>query len=775
MVCLWLSIVNFPRKCFGSAHIPRKAIRQRSFVNTGASQRANFTMDVQQLFKSLRKEAECPLCLETVKDPKTLPCLHSFCLVCLDKNANYARRQLQTAIKCPVCQASFQIPQEDTFGALPASFHLNRLVDLLALTDGGTESQQCGSCEENNSATHYCFECQSFLCTTCFEAHQRIKATRGHKNISVKNLQASDVDKLIRRPAMCSEKYHQDQPLEYYCQDCNVCTCIKCSVVSHNHHTMVDMQKAADEQKRQIALALKKVKAEVVILENEMKHQMELMDENKTQISAAREKMNETVDDCIRLLTEHKASMNAKFDEINQAHQKAHATHLENFQLAVTQLKSSLEQGENILERNVNAEILQTKPVIIGRCEYLLKAKKPATYEPPHVNYVVEQKMDVVDRVVVSQTDPSLSSVEELLRVVKEQIETYFVVFTRDSYGRQCYNEDDHIMCDIYTSAGDSLETDLKIEDDEDGSYTVYYTPDRIGIYKVEVEVNGKPLDNNIWSSQLEDCSPWSVQVIQQYMILYDFEFGSSDNRPGQFNTPYDIAISEETGTIAVSDYQNKRIQLFDSNGGYLREIGLRANCTSLDFTKAGHIIAVTPSDVHKISLFSEEGQFIKYIDSEHLKFPFHISTDDDDDITVCDQESNEVIVISPDGTQLVTRITASECDQSIMYAIYHEESSCFFVSDSKADCVNVFDVEGNFLHDIGRGSLLYPVGLAIDKFNHLIVCDTGNQRLVVFTTEGDYLTETEQCFHTPYFVAASEDGDIVVTDYGKNSVYLFH
>ena len=731
-------------------------------------------MDVQQLFKSLRKEAECPLCLETVKDPKTLPCLHSFCLVCLDKHAHYARRQLQTAIKCPVCQASFQIPEEDTFGGLPASFHLNRLVDLLALADGGTESQQCGSCEENNTATHYCFECQSFLCTTCFKAHQRFKATRGHKNISVDNLQADDVEKLIRRPVMCSEQYHQDQPLEYYCKDCNVCTCIKCSVVSHNHHTMVDMQKAADEQKMQIDEALKKVKAEVVILENEMKNQTELMNKNKTQISAAREKMNETVDDCIRLLTEHKASMNAKFDEVYQAHQKAHATHLENFQLAVTQLKSSIEQGENILERNVNAEILQTKPVIIGRCEYLLKAKKPATYEPPHVYYVVEQKMDVVDRVVVSQTDPSLSSVEELLREVKEQIETYFVVFTRDSYGRQCYNEDDHIMCDIYTSAGDSLETDLKIEDDEDGSYTVYYTPDRIGIYKVEVEVNGKPLDNNIWSSQLEDCSPWSVQVIQQYMILYDFEFGSSDNRPGQFNTPYDIAISEETGTIAVSDYQNKRIQLFDSNGGYLREIGLRANCTSLDFTKAGHIIAITPSDVHKISLFSEEGQFIKYIDSEHLKFPFHISTDDDDDITVCDQESNEVIVISPDGTQLVTRITASECDQSIMYAIYHEESSCFFVSDSKADCVNVFDVEGNFLHDIGCGSLLYPVGLAIDKFNHLIVCDTGNQRLVVFTTEGDYLTETEQCFHTPYFVAVSEDGNIVVTDYEKNNCLSF-
>ena len=721
-------------------------------------------MDVQQLFKNLRKEAECPLCLETVKDPKTLPCLHSFCLVCLDKHANYARRQLQTAIKCPVCQASFQIPEEDTFGGLPASFHLNRLVDLLALADGGTDSQQCGSCEENNSATHYCFECQSFLCTTCFEAHQRIKATRGHKNIFVKNLQASDVDKLIRRPAMCSEKYHQDQPLEYYCQDCNVCTCIKCSVVSHNHHTMVDMQKAADEQKMQIAEALKKVKAEVVIFENEMKHQIELMDENKTQISAAREKMNETVDDCIRLLTEHKASMNAKFDEINQAHQKAHATNLENFQQAVAQLKSSLEQGENILERNINAEILQTKPVIIGRCEDLLNAKKPEIYKPPRVHYAVEQKLDISDRVVVSHTDPSSTLVERWQEKVEEQNETYFTIITRDSEEGPCYNEDDYIKCDIRTLTGDSFKTvHLKIEDKEDGSYKVRYTPPHTGLYEVKIEVNGQPLDG----------SPWSVQVIpHQYQLK--FSFGSNGSGPGQFNGPYDIAVDKKTGTVAVSDYGNKRIQLFDITGRYLREIGLRANCSSSDFTKSGHIIAVTPGDVHKISLFSEEGQFVKHIDSEHLKFPFHISTDDEDYITICDQESNEVIAISPDGTGLVTRIAASEHDQSIMCAIYHEETACFFVSDSKADCVNVFDENGNFLYDIGRGSLLYPVGLAIDKFNNLIVCDTGNQRLKVFTTEGDFLSETEQCFHAPYFVAVSKDGNVLVTDYEKNCVYRF-
>ena len=116
-------------------------------------------MDVGQLFKILKKEAECPLCLETVKNPKTLPCLHSFCLERLDELASFARRQLQTTIKCPVCQTSFPIPDTDTFANLPSSFHLNRLVDVLALEDGTVQTQKCNTCDKNNPATSYCLIC----------------------------------------------------------------------------------------------------------------------------------------------------------------------------------------------------------------------------------------------------------------------------------------------------------------------------------------------------------------------------------------------------------------------------------------------------------------------------------------------------------------------------------------------------------------------------------------------------------------------------------------
>ena len=450
-------------------------------------------MDVQQRFSNLQKEAECPLCLETVNNPKTLPCLHSFCLECLDKHADFARRQLQATIKSPVCQTSFQIPKGDSFKNLPTSYHLNRLVDVLALKDGGAQAQKCGSCDENNTASSHCFVCRNFLCTPCFEAHQRLKATRGHRNVVIEKLQAPDVEDLIHRPVMCSQQYHENQPLEFYCEECKVPICHKCSVVSHNRHTMTDTQKAAQVQKMQMKDALEKVKAETVIYENKIRKQTELIDKNRNEILSCEKKMTDLVEELIRDLREHERIMKTKFAEIYEAQQKHHATQLENFELVLTQLKSCVERGESIVQRNISAEILQTNQAIIERCEELLKAKNPEIYKPSHVNYMVEQKVKILDRIVVSDTDPSLSLAEVAsLKDVREKTETNFTIVTRNSDGEQCYQEKDVIKVNVFNPEGDQLETEIK--DSKDGKYTVTYTPQCVGQHGVEIQVNGQPL-----------------------------------------------------------------------------------------------------------------------------------------------------------------------------------------------------------------------------------------------------------------------------------------
>ena len=75
-------------------------------------------------------------------------------------------------------------------------------------------------------------------------------------------------------PVMNSLQYHENQPLEFYCEECQVLIChTVCSVVSHNQHTMTDTQKAraAEVQKMRMSEALEKVKVETVIYEEKIR------------------------------------------------------------------------------------------------------------------------------------------------------------------------------------------------------------------------------------------------------------------------------------------------------------------------------------------------------------------------------------------------------------------------------------------------------------------------------------------------------------------------
>ena len=642
-------------------------------------------------------------------------------------------------------------------------------MDALALKDGSAQAQKCGNCDDNNTATCYCFVCQNFLCKDCFESHQRLKATRGHRNVLIEKLQTQDVEELINRPVMCSQQYHENQPLEFYCEECKVPICHKCSVVSHNRHTMTDTQKAAQVQKMQMAEAMKKVKAETVLYENEIKKKIDLMDKNKNEILSAEEKMTEAVEEMIRDFREHERKMKANLTEIYEAQQKHHATRMENFELIVTQLKSCVERGESILERNISAEILQTNQAIVGRCEELLNASNPEIYKPPHVHYILENKLHILDRIVVSNTDPSMSLAERQSEgEVMERKETNFTILTRDSDGVQGYHESDDIKVRILTPAGHQLKTDIK--DTKDGRYTVTYTPQSAGQHRVEIQVNGQSLTG----------SPWVVQVVP-HQYQFAFQFGSTGKAQGEFVDPCDVTVSEKTGTIAVADAEIKRIQMFSSDGNFLRQIKLNNEPNSLAFTESGDVIVCVPDDENQLSLFTEGCQFIKHINDKHLKNPFNISVESDGRIITCDSGDNKIKVLSPDGNDLLQSFSAPGCDSRPWCAVYHQDT--FFVSYPYAHCVKVFNNAGVYQYDIGcdgsgDGQLSVPFGIVFDKFNQLIVCDDGKGRLQLFTPDGKFVTKiTGQYFINSFLfcVAVNKNGNVLVTDREKNCIYVFH
>ena len=79
-----------------------------------------FSMDLKTLLDNLHDEVSCSVCMCTYTDPKQLPCLHSFCLQCL--NGIQRTSGLHGKITCPECRKQFKISGSGDPSELPTIF-----------------------------------------------------------------------------------------------------------------------------------------------------------------------------------------------------------------------------------------------------------------------------------------------------------------------------------------------------------------------------------------------------------------------------------------------------------------------------------------------------------------------------------------------------------------------------------------------------------------------------------------------------------------------------
>jgi len=540
----------------------------------------------------------------------------------------------------------------------------------------------------------------------------------------------------------------------------------------------VDIQEVAEKKKLQRMKILDRAKADIVLLEAKMKEQRNLMDKSKEEALITQNKVTETVEKLIGRLREHEAEMKTQITKINEAQQKEHTKRLADFQQKVTQLKTSIEHDEGVLQKSTNLEILQAENDLFSLRENVQNTQEIKIYKPQHVYYVLNEgalnvaRPLMLGQIVASCTDPSQSTAEgKGLNEAELGVETNFKVITEDSEGSQFYDERDQVAVKICGPTGDDkneiVEPDE--EDCKDGGYTVRYKPASVGLHKVRVEVNGQPLTG----------SPWSVQVIPHH---YQVAFSLA---PGTFLFPWSIAVSERTGRIAVAGYHNKCIQLFDKQWKCLKTIG-SARGRSLDI---GHPISVAfiknddllftreqVAHAEQMAVFTARGQLITRF-SEHVVRPLSVFVKPEGEVIVSDVGDHTIKVLSPDGKILQQSFSPPKCNETAEFICYHNDK--FFATYQREHCVKVFSDYGVFLYDIGsfgtgEGQLTRPVGLAVDAFNQLIVCDSGNRRVQVFAVNGKFLYSIiKENIEGPWFVTVSANGDVLVCDASKHCIHV--
>ena len=125
---------------------------------------------------------ECPICKEAAKTPKCLPCIHTFCLECLEKYGEDERPGDE--MPCPLCRQLFKIPAEG-FKKLPNNIFIEQITASARLFSSlASSGVKCEGCDRLD-ARNYCVDCAESMCDACSGTHRNQKATRAHKVVSL--------------------------------------------------------------------------------------------------------------------------------------------------------------------------------------------------------------------------------------------------------------------------------------------------------------------------------------------------------------------------------------------------------------------------------------------------------------------------------------------------------------------------------------------------------------------------------------------------------------
>ena len=127
-------------------------------------------------------ELKCGICLELFQDPRSLPCLHTFCRECIQRSLN----ETDHSLKCPVCRAKHELSDEGA-GLLPVNQYALQELPLkdysstTATEDNGGQQAECKSCGEQAPVVAWCEDCDTMICCQqCLSQHKKLFVFRDH-------------------------------------------------------------------------------------------------------------------------------------------------------------------------------------------------------------------------------------------------------------------------------------------------------------------------------------------------------------------------------------------------------------------------------------------------------------------------------------------------------------------------------------------------------------------------------------------------------------------
>jgi len=608
--------------------------------------------------------------------------------------------------------------------------------------------------------------------------------------LALKDFQDQDIEDVLKRPAFCQKTHHENEGLKFFCKDCEVAICNTCVVTLHGGHAMIPLNEAANERKLRVNSLIETKKQEALQRKTEI---IKLQNERikiQAQVASVEKKAQSFVDDMMKIIEAKKRKIfKAVKDQAKESQEPLRRKQCE-VEHELQRIETAIEKTETLVKRSTSAEIVQLDTKFLEEvCDE--REQACSDFEELGCCIFVENKTLMNEASIegigsietfFSKTKGHQSSAEgKGTSEATVGLEAQLVLTTRNAEEERCYEEFDCVTVEIRNDLGDDCATEMIVQDNKDGTYEISYFAKETGTCQASVMVNGEHVRG----------SPFTVQVnARRYRPM--LSFGRKGSFVGRFNWPWGVAVNERK-EIAVTDRGNKRVQIFSSDGTYLRSFGSKGDQEG-EFNDPLGIaffnnenIAVTDRLNHRVQIFSEQGEYLSQFGGggnldHQLNCPWGLSVDSDGNVIVADTENKLIKIFSPSG-QFLRKFGGEGSLVDPRHCIQNE--NYFIVSDAGDHCIKVFDREGTFLYKFGKegdgdGEFRGPRCLSIDKAGHLVVGDYDNGRVQVFQLSGKFSANFGGNgikigeFRRPTSTAVLTDGRIVVSDFSNHRIQIF-
>ena len=612
-----------------------------------------------------------------------------------------------------------------------------------------------------------------------------------HRVLALKDFQNKDYEDVLKRPVFCSKQGHQKEELKYYCKECETVLCQTCFALDHGGHVLKLIEEEAESQKLEINTVLQKKREGL----NAKLNVLAQLDEDRAKViqqsEIAKRDVQRFANGLIKTIQVKMQNLIASVENQTKRSLESLKAKGREIQHQVNVTESSLEEADNLLKRSTTAEVVQLKKSL-QTIFHRVDQTEPIVYDPSSLQTFVflenKKMLDMVNGEEIGvleepfRTKASESLAEgEGLKEGTVARKAQFNLTTRNAERKQRYNERDSVTVEIKDEQAQECVTEVRVDDNKDGTYKITYYPRVQGTFKLLVKVNGEHIS----------CSPFTV-ILKPFQVKPVLSFGKEGLGDGMFKYPRGVTVSDGD-EILVADCVNHRVEVFDSNGTFLRSFGHQGeNAGEFSFP---HGIAINKDrniftadrDNHRVQFFNWEGRHLGSfggkgsLDSQLVQ-PWGLSLDSTGNVIVADTGNKLIKIFTPDG-RFVMKIGGRGSFSFPVHCVQCGEY--FIVSDSFEHCIKVFNREGHFQYKFGKhgkgdGEFNGPRFLSVTQSKHLLVCDEDNHGIQVFELDGRFVgkfgTNGRKLgeFIYPLSVAVLSNDQVVVCDKNNHRIQIF-